>query len=209
MILAILILGIMTSLAIPSLSTFKRERDLETAAQITSTACNYARSLAVTTGRRTRVNPIRDQSRFQLFVEEDPLTEPGSFKRRQWPMGLTGILPESIVIDQVFYPVVREGDSGYQLDTDSSVVFQTEEEALEEREDVLVFDPDGSTRDTFVYLKHGDPLSATGIASLSSQEQDEEVITVAIVGVIGTAVIVPYYTEEIFNIYEPRQEELP
>lgn len=41
----------------------------------------------------------------------------------------------------------------------------------------------------------------------ASEVPDSDVLTVAIVGVIGTSVVVPGYTEEIFEIYEPTELE--
>jgi prepilin-type N-terminal cleavage/methylation domain-containing protein len=199
LILAIAIVSLLSAVVVPSLADFKRQRDLRTAAHITSTACDYARSLAVTTGRRARLVPER--GRFSLTVEEDPLSDPGNFERRRWPVGITGRLPKNVIVEQVYYPVVRDDevveDSGES--DDDQIVFQSEEEAAEERESVLLFEPDGSTRDTFIYLALGDPDDAT---KTISEETHEYVLTVAIVGVIGTSVIVPYYTEEIFEIYD-------
>ena len=195
LILAITIISLLSSMVIPTLAEFKRQRDLRTAAHITSTACDYARSLAVTTGRRARLIPER--GRFSLTVEEDPLTNPGNFERRRWPVGITGSLPKNVIVEQVYYPVVRDED--VSEGDDDQIVFQSEEEAAQERESVLVFEPDGSTRDTFIYLALGDPEDAT---KTISEETHEDVLTVAIVGVIGTSVIVPFYTEEIFEIYD-------
>jgi len=203
LILVISIMGMLIGMVVPSLTEFKQGRDLRAAAQITSSACDYARSLAVTTGRRTRLIP--EKGRFLLRVEENPLADPGNFEPSRWPVGLTGKLPGDVIVEQVFYPVVREEDVAAQTEEAKSkkqepgLVFQTEKEAAEERESVLLFDTDGSTRDTFIYLAIGDPEDAT---KTISEEAREGVLTVAIVGVIGTSVIVPYYTEEIFDIYK-------
>jgi type II secretion system protein H len=202
--LVLLIMGLLAGMVAPTLSSLKKERDLYAAAQVAATATNFARSLAVTTGRRSRLGMDRETSRMDLLVEEDPMGDPGNFTRRDWPTGLTGTLPKGIHIEQVYYPVIRE--EGEEEETSSSkkqeqVEYQSEEEAAEERQSVLVFEPDGSTRDTFIYLSVGD-ASATIEASTGEATARMNTFTVAIVGTIGSTVIVPRYTEEIFEVYD-------
>jgi prepilin-type N-terminal cleavage/methylation domain-containing protein len=206
LILVITIMGLLTSMAIPSLFAFKRDRDHQAAAETASNAVDYARSLAVTTGRRVRLLPERGE--FKLLVEEDPMTEPGSFQERNWPMGLTGELPKGILVDQVFYPVVKDETSASEEEDDSNDPPETltESEAERERESVLLFEPDGSTRDTFIYLAKADPSDASATINTA---KPEDIYTVAIVGVIGTSVVVPRYTEELFEIYEEPGEKQP
>jgi type II secretion system protein H len=202
--LVLLIMGLLAGMVAPSLSSMKKERDLYAAAQTTATATNFTRSLAVTTGRRSRLGLDRDTSRMDLLVEEDPLEDPGNFTKRDWPTGLTGTLPKGVHIEQVYYPVVHdEGDEEENSSTSKKqeVDFQTEEEAMEERQSVLVFEPDGSTRDTFIYLSVGD-ASATIDSSTGEATLRPNTFTVAIVGTIGSTVIVPRYTEEIFEVYD-------
>ena len=203
--LVLLIMGLLVGMVAPALSSLKKERDLNAAAQIASSACNYARSLAVTTGRRSRLGMDRESSRIDLLVEEDPMGDPGNFVRRNWPTGLTGTLPKTVKIEQVYYPVIREeGEEEEETSTSSrqkDVEIQTEEEALEERQSVLVFDPDGSTRDAFIYLSIGD-ASSTIESSTGEAAVHSNTVTVAIVGAIGSTVIVPRYTEEIFEVYD-------
>lgn len=207
--MVLLIMGLIAGMVAPSLSSLKKERDLYAAAQITATATNYVRSLAVTTGRRSKLGLDQETSRMDLLVEEDPMEDPGNFARRDWPTGLTGTLPKGVHIEQVYYPVIRE--EGEESDTSTSrkqeqVEYQTEEEAQEERKSVLVFDPDGSTRDTFIYLSVGD-ASATIEATTGEATMRPNTFTVAIIGTIGTTIIVPRYTEEIFEVYDTAKTE--
>lgn len=210
LIMVLFILALTIGMATPSLRSMKKDRDLAAASQVTASACNYARSMAVTTGRRTRIGLDQEASRIHLMVEENPMTDPGTFNRKRWPIGLSGTLPKGIRIDQVFYPVggedqdedpTRKKDSSSRSrDTESEE--QTEEEAMEERQSVLVYEPDGSTRDTFIYLTVGDATPSVESASGESRAQTD-IYTIAIVGAIGTSVIVPRYTEEIFDVYDP------
>jgi len=205
LILVFLIIGLVISMALPAMNEFKRDRDLKTAASITQQALNYARSLAVTTGRRTRLVPNPDRKgEFTLEVEDNPLTEPGNFEELNWPMGITGTLPESIRIKQIYYPVPELDDTEEAAEPVDDTEFITEEEAMEERQSALTFEPDGSSRDTFIYLylagRGEDPTEPSEVA-------EEDVLTVAIVGAIGTSVLVQEYTEEIFEIYEPSDLE--
>lgn len=204
LILVFFIMAVLLAMALPALGDFKKDRDLKTAAAITQQALNYARSLAVTTGRRTRLIPAPDRvGEFTLEVEENPLTEPGSFSTLNWPMGITGTLPESVRVKQIYYPIVEEEETQPESNP-SSTDYITESEAMEERQSALLFDPDGSTRDTFIYLY----VAGTGENLIEASEvPDSDVLTVAIVGVIGTSVVVPGYTEEIFEIYEPTELE--
>lgn len=204
--LVLMIMGLLASMVAPSLSSMKKERDLYAAAQVTATATNFVRSLAVTTGRRSRLGLDREANRMDLLVEEDPMEDPGNFTKRNWPIGLTGTLPKGIHIEQVYYPVIREeGEEEEKEDTSTTkneeVDYQSEEEALEERKAVLVFEPDGSTRDTFIYLSVGD-ASSTVESATGETATRADTFTVAIVGTIGSTVIVPRYTEEIFEIYD-------
>ncbi|MCA9434614.1 MAG: prepilin-type N-terminal cleavage/methylation domain-containing protein [Candidatus Omnitrophica bacterium] len=206
LILVFFIIALVISMALPAMNEFKRDRDLKTASAITQQALNYARSLAVTTGRRTRLVPDPDrQGEFTLEVEDNPLTEPGSFDELNWPMGITGTLPETVRIKQIYYPVPdeepqAEGETQPSDDTE----FISEEEAMEERQAALLFEPDGSSRDTFIYLY----LAGKGEKVVEPSEVDEEdVVTVAVIGAIGTSVLVPKYTEDIFDIYEPSEIE--
>ncbi len=206
LILVFVIMAVVISMALPAMNEFKKDRDLKTAAAITQQALNYARSLAVTTGRRTRLVPAADRTgEFTLDVEDNPLTDPGSFDQLNWPIGITGTLPENIRIKQIFYPVPEQ-----ELEDDLSSIqgedseFISEDEAMEDRQSALMFGPDGSARDTFIYLY----IAGSGDDEIEPSEvPDEDVLTVAIVGVIGTSVIVPKYTEEIFEIYEPLESE--
>lgn len=201
--MVLLIMGLIAGMVAPSLSSLKKERDLYAAAQITATATNYVRSLAVTTGRRSRLGLDQENSRMDLLVEEDPMEDPGNFSRRDWPTGLTGTLPKGIYFEQVYYPVIREEEEGDNATSkkQDQVEYQTEEEALEERKSVLVFEPDGSTRDTFIYLSVGD-ASSTIETSTGEASFRPNTFTVAIIGTIGSTVIVPRYTEEIFEVYD-------
>lgn len=205
LILVFFIMAVLLAMALPALGDFKKDRDLKTAAAITQQALNYARSLAVTTGRRTRLIPAPERvGEFTLEVEENPLTEPGSFSTLNWPMGITGTLPESVRVKQIYYPIVEEEEESQAESNPSSTDYITESEAMEERQSSLLFDPDGSTRDTFIYLY----VAGTGENLIEASEvPDSDVLTVAIVGVIGTSVVVPGYTEEIFEIYEPTELE--
>lgn len=208
--LVLLIMGMIAGMVAPSLSSLKKERDLASAAQITATATKYVRSLAVTTGRRSRLGLSPEKSQMDLLVEEDPLGDPGNFSRREWPVGLTGTLPKGIHIEQVYYPVIREeGEEEEEGKTSSKkqeVDYQSEEEAQEERQAVLVFEPDGSTRDTFIYLRVGD-ASSTIESSTGEAGFRNDTFTVAIIGTIGSTVIVPRYTEEIFEVYDATAKE--
>jgi prepilin-type N-terminal cleavage/methylation domain-containing protein len=210
LILVILILALVLGMAAPALRGFSTERDLSAAGQIAASACNYARSVAVTTGRRTRLGMDREKGKIYLLVEEDPLKEPGTFLPRRWPVGLTGTLPKGILIQQVYYPVVhmeeQEQESGpaerqSTREEAGEGKSQSEEEALEERKSVLLFEPDGSTRDTFIYLAAGNLSKETDLTS-DEEAQKMDIVTVALVGSIGTTVIVPRYTEEIFEVYD-------
>ncbi len=138
------------------------------------------------------------------------MDDPGNFTKRKWPTGLTGTLPKGVYIEQVYYPVIRDEDEEEESTTSSKkqteVEFQTEEEAIEERQSVLIFEPDGSTRDTFIYLSVGD-ASSTIAASTGEVVSRPNTFTVAIVGTVGSTVIVPYYTEEIFEIYDTIAKE--
>jgi prepilin-type N-terminal cleavage/methylation domain-containing protein len=214
LILVVVIISILIEMVSPNIGQFKRDRDLRAAAQVASSACNYARSLAVTTGRRARLGIDQEASRFNLLVEEDPLTDPGSFEKRQWPLGITGDLPKGVQLEQVYSPVIREeGEEENPTEPESAsgdstetIEIQTESEAQEERKSVLLFEPDGSTRDTFIYLSIGRKTPITDSSDQTSMAELEEsggqVLTVVIVGIIGTAVVIPYYTEEIFDIYD-------
>jgi prepilin-type N-terminal cleavage/methylation domain-containing protein len=221
--MVLLIMSLLIGMAIPSMRSLKKERDLYSAAEIASSACTYARSVAVTTGKRTRLGMDRENSRIELLVENNPLDEPGAFTSQKWPTGLTGDLPKGVRIEQVYYPVIRdegeEEEDSQKKSTQKEVDYQSEEEALEEREAVLIFEPDGSTRDTFIYLSVGDASAtnvssstneATASSSASSGETGSRANTfsVAIIGAIGTTVIVPRYTEEIFEVYDvPKVKE--
>ncbi|MCG3198717.1 MAG: hypothetical protein GHCLOJNM_03221 [bacterium] len=203
LILVFAIMALVIGMSVPALSSFKRERDLAAASEIAASACNYARSLAVTTGRRTRLGLDRENGRIDLLVEEDPLTDPGTFNPIQWPVGLTGTLPKGVMIEQVYYPVVRdipEEEQAEEPKGEEGPEVISAAEAAEERKSVLVFNPDGSARDTFIYLNVGD---ASSVLEAPAEEQAErDLFTVAIVGAIGVTVIVPRYTEEIFEVYD-------
>jgi prepilin-type N-terminal cleavage/methylation domain-containing protein len=209
LILVIVIIGLLAGMVVPSLGDFKKERDLYAAAEIASSTCNYARSLAVTSGMRTRLGLDSGRNRIALLVEEDPLGKPGEFVKRSWPMGLSGALPKGVKIEQVFYPVIHaeggeEESRGAARSANRPVEFQTAAEAAEERKSVLLFEPDGSTRDTFIYLSVGD---ATPTATAGQEFETPDVFTVAIVGAIGATVIVPHKrTEEIFEVYDAAEK---
>lgn len=208
--LVLFILALMIGMAAPSLRSMKKDRDLAAASQVTASACNYARSMAVTTGRRTRLGLDREASRIDLMVEENPMAEPGTYNKKNWPVGLSGTLPKGVRIDQVFYPVIRDDEEGEPSQArksssrskDADPEEQTEEEAMEERKSVLVYEPDGTTQDTFIYLTVGDATPSVESASGESRTQND-IYTIAIIGAIGTSVIVPRYTEEIFDVYDP------
>ena len=206
LILVFVIMAVVISMALPAMNEFKKDRDLKTAGAITQQALNYARSLAVTTGRRTRLVPDPDRSgEFTLEVEDNPLTEPGNFTELRWPIGITGTLPENVRIKQIYYPVpAQESEEEFDSAPADDVEFISEQEAMEERQSALLFEPDGSTRDTFIYLFVAKPDQEEIEAS---EVAEEDVLTVAIVGVIGTSVLVPKYTEEIFEIYETTELE--
>lgn len=203
LILVLLVMGILLGSVTPAINGMKRDRDLRAGAQTASDAANYARSLAVTTGRRTRLGVDREAGEIKLLVEENPLTDPGNFEERSWPFGLNGRLPSTVSIEQVYYPVVRdEGEGMAEEEETPTVDVQTESEALEEREAVLLFDTDGSTRDTFIYLtpKGTDPPLE---GPVEETEPRRDIVTVAIVGAIGATVIIPRYEDEIFEVYDP------
>lgn len=204
LILVFTIVALVIGMSVPALSGFKRERDLAAAGEIAASACNYARSLAVTTGRRTRLSMDRENGRIDLLVEEDPLTDPGTYVAKKWPVGLTGTLPKGVMIEQIYYPVVRdipEEDSGEEVKDQEAPEVLSEAEAAEERQSVLVFNPDGSARDTFIYLTVGSASSVLE-APAETQVERDDLFTVALVGAIGVTVIVPRYTEEIFEVYD-------
>lgn len=209
LILVLLVMSILLGAVTPAINSMKTDRDLRSAAQIASDASNYARSLTVTSGRRTRLGIDREEGQIKLLVEDNPLTDPGNFEERAWPFGMSGDLPSTIQVEQVYYPVVRDEDAAPEQEEDSStpsVDIQSESEAAEERQAVLLFDTDGSTRDTFIYLTPRGSESPTS-GPIEDVEPRQDIYTVAIVGAIGTTVIIPRYEDEIFQVYDPTENE--
>jgi len=206
LLLVLLIAGILLGSAVPSLKGFASGRALETGARTTASACNYARSVAVATGLRTRLWIDREQGRLSILVEEDPLGSPSEFTPREWPMGIRSDLPEQVQVEQIHYPEHRLMDEEDSEEAgEDSIEYQTRSEALEERESILVFQPNGSTRDTFIYLSGDRTIGPSSNPASDINDERGKIRTVAIVGAIGTSVVVNGYTNDIFTLYEDQE----
>lgn len=149
LLLVLTILSIMAGVAAPNFRNAMHRNALKHTTNTLARFVQYARSEAVLGSVQSRLTFNLDGGGILYSVERDPFNNPGVFE----PMPLPVAPPASLLRQEVRIRDIRKA-------TLSAVA----------RENEILFNPDGSTSDTFIYLTDGNDRVATiGIVGLTGQ----------------------------------------
>lgn len=148
MILVITIMAIALGTITPNFKPFLESTTLKNAAQSLSTILRYTRSLAVERSAATQVEFNPDTGEIAVAIETDPINMPGIFE----PVVLPVKYPRKYQTDILIAGIVKQ------------TLFGTQEE------NIISFQSDGTTSDTFVYLADSYENTYTvGVVGLTGQ----------------------------------------
>ncbi len=149
--MVIMIMGIMVGAIVPNFGPFLDRITLKNAANNIATTVRYARSVAIERSSVTKLMFDLDTGDVTFVAEADPINMPGEFVEERLPFPYPKEYREKVSFSQII----------------KHSLFDTDEQ------NVLSFQPNGATSDTFIYL----------------MDPDEQVYTVGIIGLTGQVMV--------------------
>lgn len=170
LILVLTIMGVLSAAVAPTMRRFLEAQRLPDAANILSSTIRYCRSTAIHGSVRTRLVFDTETGRIRLETESSPLEQPGHFEELPPPSPLQDILDRNVSEIQM-----KQMTSLGPRDVDRVEFFP----------DGSVIGPQGRITDTFIYLRG---------------EDEQEVYTVAIIGITGQVLVMDYEASTFYEI---------
>lgn len=164
LVLVVTIIALALGIVGPRLTRPKGPTELRLGARTAASLVRFARNAAVSRGLRHRLVYDRVESRFRVEVEEDPFESPDEYREDPLPRGLGDEIRSPEIDVRIEFPASGRSDEDFQPDT-------------------LIFLPDGSTRDAFIYLRDG----------------KQRTCTVMVVGVTGACVVAEGEVTDVFQ----------
>lgn len=185
--MVITILAVMTGILVPNMGSMMEATALERNSRLIADLLRYARSAAIQSSSTTKVvfnlsanNTTTALARrntqntttvqtdpIQYLIEQAPLQQPGVFIERRPPVTIPKELGNSVTVQQVILQSMGGMQQNGSQAQQTQMNLQSGLENESQRE--IVFQPDGSTSDTFIHLSNGRQTHTIGIVGLTGQ----------------------------------------